>query len=87
MIDREIFGSLVRWLHIICALLMFISNYVNCQTKDDKVWYNAFEKDIAVANFYVSKPTALGNKGNWNTTTLIQFIFFRIQKESEHELG
>ena len=42
---------------------MFISNYVNCQTKDDKVWYNAFEKDIAVANFYVSKPTALGNKG------------------------
>ena len=43
-------------------MFKFISNYVNCQTKDDKVWYNAFEKDIAVANFYVSKPTALGNK-------------------------
>ena len=40
---------------------MFFSN-VYCQTKDDKVWYNAFEKDIAVANFYVSKPTALGIK-------------------------
>ena len=41
---------------------MLISNYVYSQTKDEKVWYNAFEKDIAIANFYVSKPTALGNK-------------------------
>ena len=69
---------------------MFISNFVNCQTKDDKVWYNAFEKDIAVANFYVSKPTALGNKEKLehnSSYTFIQFIFFRIQKESEHGLG
>ena len=23
-------------------------------------WYNAYEKDIAVANFYYSKPTSIG---------------------------
>ena len=25
-------------------------------------WYNAYEKDIAVANFYYSKPTSIGKK-------------------------
>ena len=64
--------------------------YTYCQTKDDKVWYNAFEKDIAVANFYVSKPTALGNKTKLehnSSDTFILFIFIRIQKESKHGLG
>ena len=68
---------------------MFFSN-VYWQTKDDKVWYNAFEKDIAVANFYVSKPTALGNKAKLehnSSDTFILFIFIRIQKESKYGLG
>ena len=68
---------------------MFFSN-VYCQTKDDKVWYNAFEKDIAVANFYVSKPTAPGNKAKLehnSSDTFILFIFIRIQKESKYGLG
>ena len=29
------------------------------QTADEKLWYNAFEEDIAVANFYFSKPTTM----------------------------
>ena len=54
------------------------------------MWYNAFEKDIAVANFYVSKPTALGNKAKLehnSSDTFILFIFIRIQKESKYGLG
>ena len=59
MIHREILGSLVR---SNMNVHKWFAAFVICQTKDDKLWYNAFEKDIAVANFYVSKPTALGNK-------------------------
>ena len=25
-------------------------------------WYNAFEEDIAVANFFFTKPTAIGER-------------------------
>ena len=55
---------------------MLISNYVYSQTKDDKVWYNAFEKDIAIANFYVSKPTALGNKTKLEHNNNSHSIYF-----------
>ena len=28
-------------------------------------WYNAFEEDIAVANFFFTKPTAIGELTGW----------------------
>ena len=28
-------------------------------------WYNAFEEDIAVANFFFTKPTAIGEMTGW----------------------
>ena len=35
------------------------------QNEEGKLWYNAFEKDIAVANFYFSKPTTIGKKRSY----------------------
>ena len=35
------------------------------QNEEGKLWYNAFEKDIAVANFYFSKPTTIGKQRNY----------------------
>ena len=34
-------------------------------------WYNAFEEDIAVANFFFTKPTAIGKEADVN----VIFIF------------
>ena len=51
-------------------------------------WYNAFEEDIAVANFFFTKPTAIGEKTNvrLDDDFYVFIISFRIQKDGEHEI-
>ena len=46
-------------------------------------WYNAYEKDIAVANFYYSKPTSIGKSHLIFSFFKIQHLF-RIQKDCQH---
>ena len=36
-------------------------------------WYNAYEKDIAVANFYYSKPTSIGK--NFDHSLVAFFLY------------
>ena len=47
-------------------------------------WYNAFEEDIAVANFFFTKPTAIGEMAGW--MMIFMLFSFRIQKDGEHEI-
>ena len=60
--DREILTSLVREKkYEINSFKYNLSCYFCLKTADGKkLWYNAFEEDIAVANFFFSKPTILG---------------------------
>ena len=46
-------------------------------------WYNAFDQDIAVANFFFTKPTAIGATGLIGTIFMSQ-IYFRVQEDGEH---
>ena len=50
-------------------------------------WYNAYEKDIAVANFYYSKPTSIGNNHLLSIIVIFYFLLnhlFRVQKDCQH---
>ena len=46
-------------------------------------WYNAFEEDIAVANFFITKPTAFGKRLLLDNILTSQ-VNFRVQEDREH---
>ena len=60
MMNREILGSLVLFQSYLIQV-----ETITFQNEEGKLWYNAFEKDIAVANFYFSKPTTIGKKRSY----------------------
>jgi len=50
-----------------------VGSLVSDNADASKIWYNAFDKDIAVANFYFSKPTTLEYRRSENMR-LIDFV-------------
>ena len=44
-------------------------------------WYNAFEQDIAVANFFFTKPTAIGETHRG----LVPFSFLNLLQSTERQ--
>ena len=48
-------------------------------------WYNAFEEDIAVANFFFTKPTAIGEMTGW--MMIFMSSQFRLEYRKTENMG
>jgi len=66
-------GLLRRYVPVKNKQREIVGSLVSDNADPSKIWYNAFEKDIAVANFYFSKPTTLEYRRSENMR-LIDFV-------------